>query len=102
MMDFHQKHSHITNLKKEEKPLYEKAMEIFQSYNKNTKLWIEDEAFDTLGRPSTDCCSLHSDRAFQGKTKWNDFFRKNRERIEAGEMQPKQQKANIIEIIFKK
>jgi len=91
MFDFHQKDTHATNFSIDKKDLYEKAMEIFKSYNPKIKIWIEDTAFDSFGRPYYDHLSLHTDQGHKGKIKWIGFFSTiNKRKLLAGEIKPKQ------------
>jgi hypothetical protein len=97
MMHFIQKDSLVTNFNNSKRDLYEKAMEIFVSYNPKIKVWIEPTAFDSLGRKMDEDLSLHSDGGFKGKLKWMRFFKKiNKKKLMAGEIKPKQNLAEKI------
>ena len=100
MMHFVQKDSLITNFDKSKKDLYEKAMMIFLSYNPKIKVWIEDSAFDSLGR-TMDSFSLHSNGSLKGKIKWMRFFKNiNKKKLMAGEIKPKQNLKEKIKEFF--
>ncbi len=99
-MEFEQKNSFATNFHRDKKDLYEKAMVIFESYNPKIKVWIEDTAFDSLGRSlSDDHLSLHTDGGFKGKLKWNRFFKKiNKRKLLAGLILPRPPKEKLWKI----
>lgn len=89
-MDFNQKESFASNLEKTDTELYEKAMEIFVSYNPKIKVWIEDSAFDSFGRHLLKHSSIHTNSGFKGKIKWLNFFNTlNKRKLMAGEIKPK-------------
>lgn len=90
MFDFHQKDTHATNFLKDKKELYENAMKIFISYNPKIKVWIEDTAFDFLGRPHVNHLSLHTNQGHKGKIKWIGFFSTvDKKKILSGEIKYK-------------
>lgn len=89
MIFFSQKNSFVTNFDADKRALYEKAIQVFQRINPSIKVWIEEEAFDSLGRPSSDL-SLHSDAEFKGKMKWMKFYKNvNKQKLMSGELDVK-------------
>lgn len=86
-MHFMQKDSLVTNFDKSNRPQYEKAIELFQKRNPLLNFWIEDSAFDSIGRKNDEMLSLHSDGPLQDKLKWIKFYKNlNESKLMAGEI----------------
>jgi predicted AAA+ superfamily ATPase len=70
----------VSNFDKSIRIQYEKAIELFMSRNPKIKVWIEDSAFDSIGRKNDEMLSLHSDGSLQDKHKWIKFYKSLNER----------------------
>ena len=71
-MEFHQKETFAANIEKHQKTEHEALMLEFTTKTK-IKIWLEETAFDFLGRPIPDL-SLHTDAGYRGRLAWIKFY----------------------------